>query len=324
MKHILKTVMMLAVLFGLLQLTGCAGYQRTPLTQASRDQITQTHVMVNGIQHHLIIHNNNLLNSHISSGYAPMPEGAIVSYSNTDPGSIYPNGTQGGLIQAIGDDIALAIGAHHDQENNKKDLQPILLAQGKDHVLLNFKHDLMAHLTKIHWLKAKSGQISYNLAQYPKRLKAGTANNVLFIGTTYALNSHMNQLEVTAYVHSLLHSKGKANAAYDNKFTYIHSIGDSADKAANQAVWMKNHAQLLRAKLKQAASVLSALIAYDIRHPGAVTAPVGAMQVTLRGTHDDFDGRKTTVPVLSHQHGRYTVLMPDGEMYNVNKRYLLS
>ena len=79
----------------------------------------------------------------------------------------------------------------------------------------------------------------------------GAANNVLFVGTTYALNSHMNQLEVTAYVQSSLKAASKASPIYKNRFTYIYSIGNSSDIVANQAIWKANGAALLASCVKR-------------------------------------------------------------------------
>ena len=99
-----------------------------------------------------MIHNNAMLNSH--------PQATITQCLKARCFLtiilIQPTYAGGGLIQGLTDQVVLAIGAHHDAENNRKQLAPILGAQGRDHFMHNFKQDLMAHFAHMHWLRKTS------------------------------------------------------------------------------------------------------------------------------------------------------------------------
>ena len=75
MKKMIKAMAIVLALFGFMQLTGCAPtYQRQALTLENRAQIASTHVLVNGVQHHVMIHQNMKFQSTcLSSRYSFFP-----------------------------------------------------------------------------------------------------------------------------------------------------------------------------------------------------------------------------------------------------------
>ena len=112
-----------------MQLTGCAPtYQRQALSLENRSQIASTHVLVNGVQHHVMIHQNSYANPYMSSNYEPMPEGAVVT--PTQP----VNNSGGGIAGLIANAIIQHVADRHDQNQVNKELPLILLAQGHDHL----------------------------------------------------------------------------------------------------------------------------------------------------------------------------------------------
>ena len=48
------------------------------------------------------------------------------------------------------------------------------------------------------------------------------------------------------------------------------------------------------------------------------------MTVTLRPIHGMTEGKLVQAHVIHHDKNRFTVLMPNGEIYNVNQRYLVN
>ena len=299
----------------LLQLTGCTPYQRIPYTPAAKQQIKSTHMLVNGVQNKLIIHNNNKFHQHSPSPYAPMPEGAIVA----TPAPAALNGSLASII-------VVAVAENHDSKNSNKHVDPILRKNLGFNYTNYFKGVLQSRLSKISWLKLNSAEVRNSVTDNKKELLNQTdSNNLLLVGTTYALNSHMNQLEVTAYLESELRQpNGNPVVNYQNIFTYIYSMGGGDYTLGNEANWLHNNDTLLKSQLRKSAHVLSNLIAHDIRLDKANVAPANAKTVRIYTTHTggSLEGAKVAAKIIARHGNRYTLLLPSGEIYSVNKPYL--
>ncbi len=258
MKSLLKFFVLLQVI---LLLTACAS-QRQTLTLQNRRTIKSDNVLVNTTQRNIRMREMSFLNSDVPSPYAPMDKGAIVKPTPAQAGA------GGGLIGGL---IVASI-QHSDVNDAMKGIMPVQEALGDFNYITIFKGKLKQQLATLPWLKLKSVKEKYNIHNSEQAIvNSARENTTLFIGTTYALDSSFKQLEVAAYV-KLDEKLAKGNTPkklYANNFYYIFRLKQPNTKSkANMQVWTKHHAQLLKTRLRDAASLLSKMIAMDIKHPG--------------------------------------------------------
>jgi hypothetical protein len=149
------------------------------------------------------------------------------------------------------------------------------------------------------------------------------------VGTTYALNSVFKQIEVIAYVKLMeKQADGKPpKTLYANNFYYINRLpGPNGVADANKNIWMRNNAALLRAKLSDAASLLSGMIVFDMRKPTVDPYANDNKIVNFKSA----EGFKKHGRVITQKNGYYIISLlakngiMNGYMYAISPSDLVS
>lgn len=315
MKYLIRTVFILPIL---LVLTACVPMpQRQALTVQDRSSIKSNRVLLNTTQREIVVHQNNIFSSDVSDPYEPMDSGPIVVHHAT-----YAAG--GGLMGAL-----MVEGMkYHDAGKALKAIGPVQSALGNFDYIQCFKNQLSKKLSDLSWLKIKTQDLQYNIGDTEEKIvNASKENTVLFVGTTYALNSTFKRLEVATYVQLDQKQPGEngPKVLYTNNFYYIYRLSNPTDKETNQKFWTDNNGSMLKAKLTDAASLISGMIIEDMKNPGIDAYP----QIMKTVTFHTIDGAKIKAKLLGNKNG-YSILSlksnegMNGYMYAVNSDDLTS
>lgn len=299
-------------------IAGCAVPQRQPLSLHDRNQIKSSKLILNTAQREIAMQHTNWFSDDLPDPYQPMDSGAIVQRNS---GAQSPNGLLNQLI--------IAGIEHHGATTAQKKLTPIRQALGSFDYIRYFKQQISKNVASIPWLKARKEILKYNI--YDNELALATSSKqktVMFIGTTYALNSSFNRLEVVAYVkldqNTTTSDSNKAQkkfqTLYKNNFYYVYRLHRHENsERSNIAEWTKNHAGLLKAKLKNAANTLGYMIALDIKNPSNspyTTKPtIRIRTLYTRSTPGYLVTKKSGIYIVSLTTGGFQ----NGFMYAINK-----
>ena len=291
-------------------LTGCAISPRQALPVNNRSSVQSTQVFLNTDQNQICSKSNDWFNSDIYDPYNPMPSGAIVrSNEGAEPQGIGPAGYMvSGIIQGA------------EIHSGQTAITPIANALGGFNFMSYFQSALSSKLTGIPWLHVQQNTLQYNARNNEQAIvNAAKQNAVLFVGTTYALNSNFNQLEVAAYV-KLDVKQASPQMIYANNFYYIYRLNSGkGDTTTNKNAWMQNNAALLKAKLQDAANLISKMVAMDINNPNINAYANSNTVVKIRA----ITGLIASGRVIEKQ-GPYSIIYlqaspnKSGEMYAVN------
>lgn len=253
---ILLTIGMLAPF-----LSGCVA-QRQPITIQQRQQIQSNKTILNTTQTGIRLEENNVFNSNLPAGSDPMDSGYMVHKNDVDDPGV--------LEMVISDDIQ-----DHEISNDKKIISPVRKKLGNFSFISCFQNDLNKNLKALPWLGLKKVTVQYNIKEGEKKIvTTSKENTVLFVGTTYALNSTFERLEVMAYVKldQRLVQKNDIKKIYYNVFSYTYRLPNSNTKKTNRILWTQDHAALLKNQLRTASAILSKAIASDMNNPNAASS----------------------------------------------------
>lgn len=302
-----KFKFLVIILFLTLLLSGCGIPQRQALSSQNRTEIKSNQTLLNTTQNGIRVQPNNWFNSKSEDPYNPMDSGSIVR-------------TQTGYVQPSIVGMLIVGGVEkYETSKSKKSLNSIRTQLDNYDYLNNFKSDLNKNLSSLKWLKLEKIKTQYNIKDSARELvDSAKQNTILFVGTTYALNSTFERLEVSAYVKLEEKQKNgmKPKTLYSNNFYYIYRLEpDNNSSAQNISVWTQNNDLLLRKKLSEASSMLSKLIASDISNPNPLFSGANDQVVSVRTVYGPtIDG------VFLKKENGYTILSlkSDGSIYVVN------
>lgn len=252
--------------FSVFLLVSCIATKEMPvLSKEEKSKIQSTRILLNTTQREIVMQHNNWLNSELPHPDAPMDSGAIVKQ--------HPPITRNNNQNIIVDLIVLGI-SHVRSKNALHSIAPIRETLEDFNFIAYFNKQLRHHVAKLPWLKVKKLEIKYNLLE-PEADIVASANedNTLFIGTTYALNSVFEKLEVIAYVKLWRKPTAdqKEHLLYENNFNFIYRLPDAKkNNTENKKRWIKDNGALLKEKLRDAATLLSEMIAMDIDNTSLV------------------------------------------------------
>ncbi len=315
MKNFIKIAVFLPVF---LVLVACVPTpQRQALSIQDKSSIKSNRVLLNTTQREIVMHQNLWLDSDLSDMYEPMDSGPIVTHTETVAAG-------GGLL---GDLMVEGI-KHHDAGNAVKLMDPAQSALGDFDYVKCFRNQLTQKMTDLPWLKVKAQDLQYNISDSEDKIvNSAKENTVLFVGTTYALNSTFKRLEVATYV-KLDQKQAAGNppkVLYTNNFYFIYLIPNPTDKATNEKFWTSNNGVMLRSKLTDAASLLSSMIVDDIKNPNL--DPYAQIPKTV--TFHAIDGDRVKAKLVGNKNGYYILSLNtsgnmNGYMYAVNSNDLPS
>lgn len=309
MKYLIKIICSLPIF---LVLTACVPTpQRQALSVQDRTSIKSNRVLLNTTQREIVIHQNNMFSSDISDPYEPMDSGPIVVHHAT-----YPIG--GGLMGAL-----MVEGVkYHDAGKALKSVGPVQSAMGNFDYIQCFKNQLSQKLQSLPWLNIKTQDLQYNISDTEEKIvNASKENTVLFVGTTYALNSTFKRLEVSTYVQLDQKQSGGngPKVLYTNNFYYIYRLANPTDKDTNQKFWTDNNGLMLKSKLTDAASLISGMIVDDMKNPGI--DPYA--QITQTVTFHTVDGYKVKAKLVGNKKG-YSILSLNSHEDGMNYMYAVN
>lgn len=301
MKNFIKCIILFPVL---LLLAACAiEPQRQALSLQNKQDIRSNKTLLNTTQNGIRLEENYMFSSNRPDPYDLMDGGYIVRKSS-------PAFSDAILDAYINTEIQ-----KHDINESKIAIAPVRNALGNFNYINYFKSDLQKNLSSLPWLKLQSIKVQYNIKRSEQEIvNTAKANTTLLVGTTYALNSTFERLEVVAYVKLDAKSKnGKApNALYNNIFYYIYYL-QSNNKKINMPIWIQNNASFLKSKLRDASAMLSNAITTDINNPNGLS---GSPIVDVRTIY----GIKDKAKVISKKDGYYVLsLINGGAIYIVNQ-----
>lgn len=281
--------------------------QREALSVQNRQEIHSTKILLNTTQQRIRIQQNNWFSSEKPDPYNLMDSGAIV---RQNPAAINPNPLSDIVVDATED---------HETNEAKKKIAFICKKLGNFNYITYFKNDLSKKLLTQPWLKTKKMQVQYNIKGTEKEIvNASKENATLFIGTTYALNSTFERLEVAAYIklYKKQRNQNSPKLLYKNNFFYIYYLPIKNNSAVkNKTAWTENHASLLNSKLRDASLLLSDEIANDIANPNIFSSDPDRKISTIRS----LNGFEKDAYIISEKN-KYHVfsLKNSGEIYITN------
>lgn len=290
----------------LLLLAACANEpKRQALSIQNQKAIHSSQAILNTAQNGIQVE-QNWMSPNRPDPYAPEDSGYIVEHNTGVPA---PD-----LVSA------LVISGIEDHAENKSVIavSPIRNALNNFNYIDYFKDDLNKKLSTLSWLKLKNMKVEYGINRTERQI-VNTANDnaILFIGTTYYLNSNFERLEVAAYVKldGKLNNGRSPVALYKNDFHYVYRLASNNAKE-NRLVWMQNNSALLKAKLRDASKLLSEKIVEDINNPNAFDANKNATVVSVI----TVDGAKENAHVIATENNNYILsLTHSGVIYVVNR-----
>ncbi|HLB56536.1 MAG TPA: hypothetical protein VJK30_04325 [Coxiellaceae bacterium] len=302
MKIFIKCIILFPVL---LLLAACAiEPQRQALSTQNKKKIHSTQAVLNTTQKGIRLEQNDMFTSNRPDPYDPMDSGPIVTSSSP-------------VAIDLTSDVILSSIQNHDISGSKKEITPVRNALGNFNYINYFRSDLQENLSTLSWLKLAQIKTKYNIKQGERKVVDATKeNSTLFVGTTYALNSTFERLEVIAYVKLDEKSKnGKSlNTLYKNNFYYIYRL-TSNNKKENKLVWVQNNASLLKSKLRDASSMLSKQIADDINNSN-LSSGIAQEKVSIV----TISGIKDSANVIAKKNNYYILSLTNGEaIYIVNR-----
>ena len=294
------------IIFTALCLNACSTISaRQALNNQDKMNIQSNRILLNSTQREIVMKHNNWFNSNLPDPYAPMDGGAIVHRNHADR-----------PLNLMSD--LLVTGIQYNQASTTLSSMASVRIILEDFNFLDyFNTELHNTVAKLPWLKVQKQEIKYNLNGTESDIVAASNDNTtLFIGTTYALSSTFRQLEVVAYVKLVQKSIGnqEPRTLYANNFVFINRLPEP-NKVANEnkEYWVKNNGAMLKAKLRDAASLLSSMIAMDIGNTN-VEAYATNTPITLRY----LLGVKTKGNLIKQQNGYYIIVLNNKEVYAVN------
>lgn len=297
----------LLIFFAGLFLTACAA-NTTPIRQVLNNHdkvnIKSNRILLNSTQREIVMQHNNWFNSDLEDPYAPMDSGPILHHNDA---SVPP-----GLLNAL-----VIAGIQHHQARSALTSMASVRNVLEDFDFLNyFNGELRKSVTKVPWLNVQKQEIKYNLKGTESDIVAASdENTTLFIGTTYALNSVFRQLEIIAYVKLVQKpvDNQKPRTLYANNFLFINRLPEYYKNASeNKERWIKNNGAMLKTKLRDAASLLSNMIAMDIGNSN-IEAYTPNRLITFR-----LNGINTKGSLIKKQNGYYIIVLSSKVVVAVN------
>lgn len=289
----------------LLMLSACAvPPERQALSLQDRNQILSNKTIVNTTQRNVRLQANDFINSEYFDPDNPMDSGAIVK-ANIRP--FGPDLITGIIITAMENNTDRAL---------KKAVAPIQNALSNFDYLQDFKNNLEKNLSTLSWLHLSQIKIKHTIGESEKKLvRISKQNTVLFVGTTYALNSTFERLMVSVYVKlDLKLRNGQFKTLYQNDFNYIYRLNHSNSTLKNKLIWTHDHASFLISKLQDASVLLSHEIVNDLNNPNQLISNVRSI------THvRTISGHVFKAQIVKQKNGYYFLsLVNGGVIYIVN------
>lgn len=281
-------------------LSACQTSGNVMLSSSEKSNIRATKIIVNSTQHTVVMKHNNWFSDSIPDPYFPMDAGSIVHSTS----GYNPYGA--GSSNLIGK-LAISAIKEHGEKVAATSIVPLRQALGDFDYVSYFNRMVRQHVASLPWLKVKSQQMLFNVKESKENLlRHSEANNLLLIGTTYALNSTYKQLEVAAYVEALTNSASSqaTKTTYANIFYFIYRLPEAEQNSAINA-WTRNNGALLKAKLQDAAMLLSKMIALDLNqrtHLINSGIPVNFPSILALKTHG----------ILLKQERGYSIILVEG------------
>lgn len=281
--------------------------QRQALSLQSRQEIKSTKILLNTTQQRIRIQQNNWFSSEKPDPYNLMDSGAIVR-QNASAVSPYPLS-----------DIVVDAEEDHKTNESKNTIAFISKKLGGFNYIAYFKNDLSKKLFTKPWLKAKKTEVQYNIKESKNEIVNNSKEDTtLFIGTTYALNSTFERLEVAAYIklYKKQRNQNSPKLLYKNNFFYIYYLPIKNNSTIeNEAAWTQNNAYLLSSKLRDASLMLSKEITDDISNPAILSFGANKKISVVRS----INGFKKDAYIVSEKNKYHVLFLKNsGEIYIVN------
>ncbi|CAN5363264.1 hypothetical protein BH10PSE19_BH10PSE19_20620 [soil metagenome] len=310
-KHYAKIFL---VMFFVLILNACTTTSRQALNNQDKTNIKSTRILLNTAQREIIIQHNNWFNSDLPDPYAPLDGGAIVHTSN------YNYNPAAGVLGNV------LVSAVQSAQNHTtlRSMDPIRNTLQDFNFISYFNTELKSNVAQLSWLKVNRQEIKYNLkGNEADNIALSDENTTLFIGTTYSLNSTFRKLEVVAYVKLVEKPIGKQNprTLYANNFFFVNRLPQpNGNSKYNKAQWLKNNGLMLKTNLRDAASLLSSMIAINIGNINSVSsAPENTQLITIR----PFNGVQMKGKLIKRQNDYYIIAFNDGTIGAVNSEDII-
>ncbi|MCX7124865.1 MAG: hypothetical protein NTU49_03755 [Gammaproteobacteria bacterium] len=305
-----KNILKLSLLFCSVSLmTGCAIPQRHALSLKGRQEIKSNKTILNTTQKGIRLQ-DNAFNPNVISPINPSDSGYIVKKTP---------GIDDSSTSVVTYFIDSAI-RKHEVNKAKTAIVPVRNALHNFDYVNQFKADLQKNLSALPWLKLTKISTQYNIKHDEKKIVDGSKENTtLFIGTTYALNSNFNRLEVAAYVKLDEKQKNKKTpkTLYKNNFFYIYRVVPSKNTTKeNIATRNKNNAVFLKEKLCDASTMLSNLIATDMSNPNSLSGVANGKIVTVNSFN--YNAKDKAIVIEKRNDYYILSLIKDGSIYVVN------
>lgn len=286
-------------------LSSCTNIQQPRLTKDNMKSIKSTRLVLNTNQTEIMVRRNNLFNSDLPDPYSPMDNGAILTHHDGTPL------TTNLLTMLIID------GTKSMQDySNKKSISSEKKNLTEINYMSNLNANLKADLSKLHWLNLGGQEIKYNLKSDERSyLAKSKEENILFVGTTYALNSGFKQIEVAAYVELAQKTANNKDprVLYGNNFHFEYRLPNSMkDKNTKKDFWLANNSENVTKKLKDASSLISSMIAMDMSTENLKRDNNEII------TFYNVDGGKEKGRLIARKNDYYLVALDNNELYAFN------
>lgn|SRR3990167_5662099 len=310
MKQFIKCIFILPIL---LLLAACTmGPQRMAISKQNQKTIHDSKVVLNTTQKGIRMQPDNWFSSDKPNPYDLMDSGYIVR-SNSDMGA--PDLLTAVIDIGIQDHISNKMKAGISSERRE--------LSNFDYINI-FKDDLNQKLSALSWLKLHKMEVKYDIKRSASKIvNESNTSSTLFIGTTYALNSTFERLEVATYVKLFKKQKNNKSplALYKNNFYFIYYLPEKNEAKENEIIWEKNNGKLLKKKLIDASSILSSAIAKDLNNSNIIHQGANKNNVTIK----TIDGTKEKANIIGRIGDYYILsLVSGGAIYieAISSRFL--